>query len=45
MIVPMKKVSCVVMDKDRENSLIKLREAGVLHLEKKQSLPMFLSDF
>ena len=35
MIVPMKKVSCVVMDKDRESSLEKLREAGVLHIERK----------
>ena len=35
MIVPMKKVSLVVMDKHREDSLKKLREAGVIHLEKK----------
>ncbi|MDR0689161.1 MAG: V-type ATP synthase subunit I [Spirochaetaceae bacterium] len=35
MIVPMKKVSLVVMEKDRDASLEKLREAGVLHLEKR----------
>jgi V/A-type H+-transporting ATPase subunit I len=35
MIVPMKKVSLVVMDKDREVSLEKLRDLGVLHLERK----------
>jgi V/A-type H+-transporting ATPase subunit I len=35
MIVPMKKVSLVVMERDAENSLERLREAGVLHLEKK----------
>jgi V/A-type H+-transporting ATPase subunit I len=35
MIVPMKKVSLVVMEKSREASLEKLREAGVLHLEKR----------
>jgi V/A-type H+-transporting ATPase subunit I len=35
MIVPMKKVSLVVMDKNREASLEKLREAGVVHLEKR----------
>ncbi|MDR2758441.1 MAG: V-type ATP synthase subunit I, partial [Spirochaetaceae bacterium] len=35
MIVPMKKVSLVVMEKNREVSLEKLREAGVLHLEKR----------
>ena len=36
MIVPMKKVSLVLMDKYREESLIKLREAGVLHIEQKK---------
>ena len=35
MIVPMKKVSMVVMDKYREASLKKLREIGVIHIEKK----------
>jgi V/A-type H+-transporting ATPase subunit I len=35
MIVPMKKVSLVVMEKNREASLKKLREAGVVHLERK----------
>jgi V/A-type H+-transporting ATPase subunit I len=36
MIVPMKKVSLVVMDKTRESSLEKLREVGVVHLEKRE---------
>ena len=35
MIVPMKKVSLVVMERDRDFSLEKLREVGVIHLEKK----------
>ncbi|AEF81733.1 V-type ATP synthase subunit I [Leadbettera azotonutricia] len=35
MIVPMKKVSLVVMEKSREESLKKLRELGVVHLERK----------
>ncbi|MCL2129891.1 MAG: V-type ATP synthase subunit I [Treponema sp.] len=35
MIVPMKKVSLVVLDKRREESLEKLREIGVVHLERK----------
>jgi V/A-type H+-transporting ATPase subunit I len=35
MIVPMKKVTLVVMDKDREVSLEKLRNIGIMHLEKK----------
>jgi len=33
MIVPMKKVSLVVLDSERERSLEKLRELGVLHLQ------------
>lgn len=33
MIVPMKKVSLVVLDSSREQSLEELRNAGVLHLE------------
>ena len=33
MIVPMKKVSLVVLDSDRERSLEKLRDTGVLHLQ------------
>ncbi|MDR3201442.1 MAG: V-type ATP synthase subunit I, partial [Spirochaetales bacterium] len=36
MIVAMDKVSLVVMDKEKENALEKLRELGVLHLERKQ---------
>jgi V/A-type H+-transporting ATPase subunit I len=35
MIVPMKKVSLVVMDKSREASLEELRALGVVHLEKR----------
>ena len=35
MIVPMKKLSLLVMDKDREQALSRIRELGVLHLEKK----------
>jgi V/A-type H+-transporting ATPase subunit I len=35
MIVPMKKISLVVMDKSREASLEELRELGVVHLEKR----------
>jgi V/A-type H+-transporting ATPase subunit I len=35
MIVPMKKVSIVVMDKTRVESLARLRDLGVVHLEKK----------
>ena len=33
MILPMKKLSLVVMDKHREESLKKLRELGVVHIE------------
>jgi V/A-type H+-transporting ATPase subunit I len=35
MIMPMKKVSLVVMEKAREESLKKLRELGLVHLERK----------
>jgi V/A-type H+-transporting ATPase subunit I len=35
MIVPMKKVSLFVMDKDKETALDRVREIGVLHLERK----------
>ncbi|MDR2402833.1 MAG: V-type ATP synthase subunit I [Spirochaetaceae bacterium] len=35
MIVPMKKVSLVVMDKDREIALERLRELGVVHPERR----------
>jgi len=35
MIVPMKKVSLVVLEREREITLDKLREAGVVHLKKK----------
>ena len=41
MIVPMKKVFLVVSDKDREESLFKLRELGVVHVaQKKVSSPV-----
>ncbi|GHV44642.1 V-type ATP synthase subunit I [Spirochaetia bacterium] len=43
MIVPMKKVSLVVLDKTREASLKKLRELGVVHLEKKIAVSDSLS--
>ncbi|MDR0586664.1 MAG: V-type ATP synthase subunit I [Treponema sp.] len=43
MIVPMDKVSLVVMDKEKEAALEKLRELGVLHLEKKQAQSAALS--
>jgi V/A-type H+-transporting ATPase subunit I len=35
MIVPMKKVSVVVMDKNKETALDTLRELGIVHLERK----------
>jgi V/A-type H+-transporting ATPase subunit I len=35
MIVPMKKVSIVVMDKDKDAALERLRELGIVHLERK----------
>jgi V/A-type H+-transporting ATPase subunit I len=35
MIVPMKKVSVVVMDKNKEAALDQLRELGIMHLERK----------
>jgi vacuolar-type H+-ATPase subunit I/STV1 len=34
MIVPMKKVYLVTLDSVKEKTLIKLRKAGVVHLEK-----------
>ncbi len=37
MIVPMKKVSLVVMDAEREAALGELRRLGVVHLDKKQT--------
>ncbi|MHC6204258.1 V-type ATP synthase subunit I [Breznakiellaceae bacterium SP9] len=36
MIVPMKKVSIVIMDKTRHETMNKLRDLGILHLEKRQ---------
>lgn len=35
MIVPMKKVALVVMDRERERALERLREVGVVHLERR----------
>jgi V/A-type H+-transporting ATPase subunit I len=35
MILPMKKVSLVVMEKSREETLVKLRELGLVHLVRK----------
>ena len=35
MIVPMKKVALLVMDKDKDAALEKIRELGVVHLERK----------
>ncbi|GHV68436.1 V-type ATP synthase subunit I [Spirochaetia bacterium] len=43
MIVPMKKVSLVVMEKARQASLEMLREVGVVHLEKKKVVSDSLS--
>jgi V/A-type H+-transporting ATPase subunit I len=43
MIVPMKKVSLVVMDKHRELALEKLRELGVMHLESRNAVSDKLS--
>ena len=34
MIVPMKKVSFVVLEEERKEALKKLRKLGVVHLEK-----------
>lgn len=34
MILPMKKVSIVLLNKERENALLKLRKIGLVHLEK-----------
>ncbi|MDR1910059.1 MAG: V-type ATP synthase subunit I [Spirochaetaceae bacterium] len=43
MIVPMKKVSLVVFNRERSEALEKLREAGVVHLEKRGVLTADLS--
>jgi V/A-type H+-transporting ATPase subunit I len=45
MIMPMKKVSLVVMEKTREDSLKKLRELGLVHLERKNVSSESLSKF
>ena len=36
MIVPMKKVSLIVLDSERKNALKKLRRLGLLHIEIKE---------
>ena len=36
MIVPMKKVSLIVLDGERKNALKKLRKLGLLHIEIKE---------
>jgi V/A-type H+-transporting ATPase subunit I len=43
MIVPMKKVSLVVMNKHREPALEKLRELGVMHLQSRDAVSDALS--
>ncbi|GHU34227.1 V-type ATP synthase subunit I [Spirochaetia bacterium] len=43
MIVPMKKASVVVLEKNQEKSLAALRELGVIHLEKKSVSSEMLS--
>ena len=44
MIVPMKKVSLVVLDKSKNDSLKELRKLGVVHLEQIQGSGEVLSD-
>jgi V/A-type H+-transporting ATPase subunit I len=39
MIVPMKKASFVIREKDNDTFLKKLRDLGVIHLEKKRVSP------
>ena len=36
MIVPMKKISLIVLDSEREDALIKLRKLGLVHIEIKE---------
>ena len=43
MIVPMKKIALLVLDKDRENSLLKIRDLGLLHLVNKTASSQALS--
>ena len=44
MIVPMKKVSFVAMDKDKESALEQIRELGVVHLERKTAVSPALTE-
>lgn len=44
MIVPMKKVTLVVLDREREAALTALRKTGVLHVEKQPSYSDALDD-
>ena len=45
MIVPMKKVSFVVLEEERKEALKKLRKLGVVHLEKLEGNSQELRDF
>ncbi len=45
MIVPMKKVSLVILSKDRRSSLEKLKELGVVHLEQLEGKGAILAHF
>ena len=45
MILPMKKVSIVLLNKDRENALKELRKAGLVHLEKVEGSSDKLSSY
>ena len=44
MIIPMKKLSLVVMKKDQEECLKKIREVGVLHIQEKNVSNAILTD-
>lgn len=44
MIVPMKKITLVVLDREREQALQKLRKTGVLHVEKAEASSQSCSD-
>ena len=45
MIEPMKKVSLVLLNKEREEALINLRKIGLVHLEKLEGASEKLSAF
>lgn len=44
MIVPMKKITLVVLDREREQALEALRKTGVLHVEKREASSQSLSE-